>query len=99
VLPENPLTAKGALVETLLTVIDVVPVFVTVTVLAPAVVFTVWLPKLSDVGETVMPVDEATPVPVTVMTAGEFVALLATLTLPLTAPAVDGSNATLTVVV
>jgi hypothetical protein len=39
VLPENPLTTNGAPACTLLTVTDVLPVFVTVTVLALLVVF------------------------------------------------------------
>jgi len=34
----------------------------------------------------------ATPVPESVIAAGEFVALLAMLTLPLTNPAADGAN-------
>ena len=35
---------------------------------------------------------DATPVPDSVIAAGEFVALLAMLTLPLTNPAADGAN-------
>ena len=38
-----------------------------------------------------------TPVPETLIVAGELVALLAMLTLPLTAPAVPGANVTVTV--
>ena len=40
-----------------------------------------------------------TPVPDTVMLAGEFVALLATFTLPFTAPAFVGANWTVNVAV
>jgi hypothetical protein len=40
------------------------------------------------------PLGGATPVPVNAMLVGEFVALLATLTLPLTAPAEVGMNKT-----
>jgi len=40
-----------------------------------------------------------TPVPDTETTAGEFVALLATVTVPVTAPAVDGSKVTASVAV
>ena len=40
----------------------------------------------------------AMPSPLTAMVAGEFVALLATFTLPLTVPAVFGANVTFNVV-
>jgi hypothetical protein len=100
VVPENPLTTNGAPACTLLTVTDALPVFVTVTVLEPLAVFSFWLPKFSEAGETVIAVvGAATPVPDTETLAGEFVALLATLTVPVTAPAVVGLKLTIKVVV
>ena len=51
------------------------------------------LPKLALVGVAVK-VEPARPSPVTTIVAGEFVALLATFTVPLTLPAVFGANVT-----
>ncbi|MGC1687901.1 MAG: hypothetical protein WA734_19890 [Candidatus Acidiferrales bacterium] len=76
------------------------PVFVTDTVLVPLVVFSFWLPKFNEVGDTAMDVvGAATPVPVNEIVAGEFVALLAMLTLPVAAPADVGLYTTVKVAV
>lgn len=99
-LPENPLTANGPPACASLIVTEAVPVFVTVTVSLPLVVFSFWSPKFNEAGDTVIAVvAAATPVPDTEMLAGEFVALLATLTVPETAPAVVGLNMTVKVAV
>jgi hypothetical protein len=71
-----------------------VPELVKVT-LCEAVVPTRTLPKAMLVGVTVRPA--WTPVPLSVMVAGELVALLTTETLPVTLPATVGANTTLNV--
>jgi hypothetical protein len=67
-----------------------VPVFETVTVWL-ADVFTVWFPKLTAPGVTlIVGVDVATPVPVRLTVIGEGLALLVIVTLPAAAPVVAG---------
>ena len=64
--------------------------FETVTVWL-ADVFTVWLPKLTAPGVTLIAgVDVATPVPVRLTVRGEALALLMIVTLPEAAPVVAG---------
>ena len=95
VLPENPLTAKGVLVWTELTVTDVLPVFVTVIAVAPLVVSTFWFPKFTDPGETVIAVVCATPEPESGIDSGVLAALLAIETEPVKFPIAVGANSTL----
>jgi hypothetical protein len=67
-----------------------VPVFDTVTVWLVAV-FTVWLPKATELGVTLIAgADAATPVPVKLIVSGEGLALLTTEMLPEAAPVVAG---------
>ena len=94
VLPEKPFTANEVLPATALTVIEVLPVSLMVIVVGPLVVFNVSLPKFTDPGETVMPEVTATPVPLSEMFEGEFVALLLMVTVPVTLPAAVGANTT-----
>jgi hypothetical protein len=65
-------------------------VFETVTVWL-ADVFTVWFPKLTAPGVTLIAgADAATPVPVRLTVSGEGLALLVIVTLPAAAPVVAG---------
>jgi len=73
------------------------PVFVMVTVWL-AVLPTNTLPKLMLVGEALSVSTCVTPVPLNETTVGEFVAVLASDTLPLTAPAAAGANRAVNVV-
>jgi hypothetical protein len=93
-LPEKPLTANEALATTALTVTEVLPVSLMVIVVGPLVRFRVSLPKFTDPGETVMPEVAATPVPLSEIFAGEFVALLLIVTVPVMLPATVGANTT-----
>jgi hypothetical protein len=72
-----------------LTDADAVPVFESVIVCVPLLP-TFTLPKLTALG--LAESCGATPVPVAVITAGEFVALLTTETVPFTVPVVVGAN-------
>ena len=75
-----------------------VPVFETVTVWL-ADVFTVWFPKLTAPGVTLIAgVDVATPVPVRPTVSGEGLALLVIVTLPAAAPVAAGWNVTVKLV-
>ena len=99
VTPVKPLTAKGAAVCTLLTVIAVLPALLTLTAWAPLVVLMIWSPKLNAVGETFRTGVTVAPVPDSAIMVGGLVALLATLTLPVTLPEEAGAKATLRVAV
>jgi len=87
---ERPLTPKP-LPETVARFITTLalPVLVNVTVCVP-VCPTITLPKLTDAGEIARP--GCIPVPLKVTTRGEFVASLATVRLPVAAPAAAGAN-------
>ena len=74
----------------------VLPELVTVT-LRDAVVFAVTFPKLTLLGLTDSVNPAAMPAPLNVMVEGEFGALLASVRLPVEAPAALGLNSTLKV--
>src|SRR5206468_10420164 len=72
-----------------------VPVFDSVTVCAALVVPTVWLAKVSEVGERLAVVVGAAPVPVRATVCGLPEALSVTLELPVRVPDAVGVNVTL----
>jgi hypothetical protein len=96
-LPQLSVSAKSPLVMMLVMVRVAVPVFDSVTVCAALVVPTVWLAKVSEVGERLAVVVDSVPVPVRPTVCGLPEALSLTLKLPVRVPDAVGVNVTLMV--
>ena len=90
VIAKSPLFVP--VMEAFVTVTEVVPLFVTVTVMGELVVPTVWLPKLTGEGDSVISV----PLPVMGMVCGLAQALSANKRAALRLPNADGVNVTVT---